>query len=125
MKIKLQQLRRIIREEIENQGYNRNMENKFQTIRYRIMTRDEVFERAQELNLDEKTTKYLMKDFDRILEDDDIDLDADIGTHGRISCGQSWEDSWNKLCIVMTGDDVWPDDEHPHVDKVWDSFYEE
>lgn len=108
--------------------------SKFKTVKTvtieteRLMTDEEVLERAKELNLSEEVTTFIREQFQWIrefLDDPECDKDEDYfaRSDGRLGCFQSHQDVLYELAGVMGYEDE--DTECPEAKKVFDRFFAE
>lgn len=109
------------------------MSDKFKTVIpghtvERLMTDDEIRERAKEMNLNEEVVEFILSIFSNTrdwMEDDDCDLEEDDFARGdgRVGLGQSHQDVLYDLAGIMGCDDA--DEECLEARKVFDRFFAE
>lgn len=107
--------------------------NKFQRVVERLMTEEELIERARELKLSNKLTKHIVAVFtntaEAILDDGEIDEEGLAAGNGRMSLGYDYDDAWHDFAIEAGLTEAQlagkcPSD-FPDLTKVFDAFFAE
>jgi hypothetical protein len=105
----------------------------FQSIVERLMTDDEIRERAKEHLLSEDVIQYILETFHEAhvtMESMDLSEDDFARGDGRLGCNESHQDVWDGLALAMgvpeeeiTGGDL--SDKYPNVELVFQHFFDE
>jgi hypothetical protein len=129
MRIKLSELKKIIREEVsllnEQLDVEYDDDDNEEGLDDETMTHQEAERKARSMKLPSKAIDFIVSEF--IKHGDDSSY-GQIGSDGKISYGQSWEDVFNDLADALGYDkDTYDENEEQlaHVEKIFNEFFEE
>lgn len=105
----------------------------FQSIVERLMTDDEIRDRAKEHDLSEEAVVYILETFEEAratIKIEELTEDSFARGDGRLGCEQSHQDVWDGLALAMgvpeeeiTGGDL--SEKYPNVEVVFRHFFDE